>query len=137
MIRHKTGWADPGSGDPGSGDPGSGDPGWADPGWADPGWADPVGLLRDPLMTALRRARARQRARHAVAEASSGRLADLTDREVQILQLVAVGRTKSAIARAPDVSPRTIAKHLERIYRKLDVTSRAAAVYHATTRSGR
>ncbi len=32
---------------------------------------DLLGLLRDPLMTALRRARVRQRARHALAEASS------------------------------------------------------------------
>ena len=98
---------------------------------------DLLGLLRDPLMTALLRARGRQCARHALAEASSRRLADLTDREVQVLQLVALGRTNVAIARALDVSPRTIAKHLERIYRKLNVTSRAAAVYYATTGSGR
>jgi DNA-binding NarL/FixJ family response regulator len=53
----------------------------------------------------------------------------LTDRELQILELAALGRTNHAIARHIDVSPRTVAKHLEHIYRKLGVTSRAAAVY--------
>jgi DNA-binding CsgD family transcriptional regulator len=42
--------------------------------------------------------------------------------------LVAVGRTSVAIGRVLDVSPRTVAKHLERIYRKLGVGNRAAAV---------
>ena len=42
---------------------------------------------------------------------------------------VAQRRTNSSIARTLDVSPRTIAKHLEHIYRKLGVTSRAATVH--------
>jgi DNA-binding CsgD family transcriptional regulator len=49
------------------------------------------------------------------------------------LRLAALGRTNSAIARALDVSPRTVAKHLEHIYRKLDVTSRTSAVFAALT----
>lgn len=44
-----------------------------------------------------------------------------------MLELVALRRTNPAIAHALDVSPRTIAKHLEHIYRKLNVTNRAAA----------
>jgi DNA-binding CsgD family transcriptional regulator len=63
----------------------------------------------------------------------SGRLAGLTDREFQVLQFAAQGCTNRAIARTMGVSPRTIAKHLEHTYRKLGVTSRAAAVYAATT----
>jgi len=51
----------------------------------------------------------------------------LTERETEILRLVALGRTNVAVAHALDVSPRTVAKHLEHIYRKLDVTSRASA----------
>jgi DNA-binding CsgD family transcriptional regulator len=90
-----------------------------------------LGLLRLPLMTALLRAHARYDAQRALATTTPGALADLTDREVQILQLVALGRTNAAIARSLDVSPRTIAKHLERIYRKLGVSSRTAAVSHA------
>lgn len=56
---------------------------------------------------------------------------DLTDREIRVLRLAALGRTNSAIARALDISPRTVAKHLEHIYRKLDVNSRTSAVFAA------
>lgn len=86
-----------------------------------------------PLMRALQRARQRRRAREGLATATSGALADLTDREVRVLRLAALGRTNSAIARALDISPRTVAKHLEHIYRKLDVTSRTSAVLAAMT----
>jgi DNA-binding CsgD family transcriptional regulator len=92
---------------------------------------DLLGVIRVPLMTALKRARQRQRAREGLATATSGALADLTDREMRVLRLAALGGTNSAIARALDVSPRTVAKHLEHIYRKLDVTSRASAVFTA------
>jgi DNA-binding CsgD family transcriptional regulator len=81
-----------------------------------------------PVRNALRRSAARHRARTAVAAEPDG-LADLTGREMQVLDLAAAGRTNVAIARAIDVSPRTVAKHLEHIYRKLGVTGRAAAVY--------
>jgi DNA-binding CsgD family transcriptional regulator len=58
-------------------------------------------------------------------------MADLTDRELQLLELVALGNTNTAIARKLGISPRTVAHHLDSAYRKLDVTSRAAAVYRA------
>jgi DNA-binding CsgD family transcriptional regulator len=82
---------------------------------------DLLNVIRLPLVTALQRARQRQLAD----------LADLTDREIRILRLAALGRTNSAIARALDISPRTVAKHLEHIYRKLDVNSRTSAVLAA------
>jgi DNA-binding CsgD family transcriptional regulator len=88
--------------------------------------------LSAPLGNALRRARDRHSAGAALATAGSDGLADLTDREIQVLQLAARGGTNLAIARTFDVSPRTVAKHLEHIYRKLGVTSRAAAVYRTT-----
>jgi DNA-binding CsgD family transcriptional regulator len=97
---------------------------------------DLLNVIRIPLTTALERARQRQRAREGLATATSGALtslADLTDREVRILRLAALGRTNSAIAHALDISPRTVAKHLEHIYRKLDVTSRTSAVFAALT----
>jgi DNA-binding CsgD family transcriptional regulator len=97
---------------------------------------DLLSVIRVPLMTALERARQRQRAREGLATATSGALAglnDLTDREMRVLRLAALGRTNSAIARALDVSPRTVAKHLEHIYRKLDVTSRTSAVFAVLT----
>jgi DNA-binding CsgD family transcriptional regulator len=89
-------------------------------------------LLRSvmPAMrNALRRSRRQRHARAAVAAGHDDTLADLTDRELEVLQMAARGRTNRAIARALDVSPRTVAKHLEHAYRKLGVTSRAAAVY--------
>ncbi len=95
---------------------------------------DVLGVLRAPLMTARERAARRHRAKHALTAASDSHLGGLTRRELQILDLVTQGRTNSYIARTLDVSPRTIAKHLEHIYRKLGVTSRAAAVHRATRR---
>jgi DNA-binding CsgD family transcriptional regulator len=88
---------------------------------------DMLGLLRGPLMTGLLRARNRQLAHSALNTARPASLAALTDREIQVLELVAQGRTNTAIAHMLGVSPRTIAKHLEHIYRKLGVASRAAA----------
>lgn len=95
---------------------------------------DLLSVIRVPLMTALERARQRERAREGLATAACGApagLTGLTDREMRVLRLAALGRTNSAIARALDVSPRTVAKHLEHIYRKLDVTSRTSAVFAA------
>jgi DNA-binding CsgD family transcriptional regulator len=53
---------------------------------------------------------------------------ELTQRELAVLRLVGTGSTNSAIARTMGISPRTVAKHLEHVYRKLDVCNRAAAV---------
>jgi DNA-binding NarL/FixJ family response regulator len=54
----------------------------------------------------------------------------LTERERAVLLLVAQGRTNRAIGHALEVSPRTVAKHLEHVYRKLDVSCRVQAVAH-------
>jgi DNA-binding CsgD family transcriptional regulator len=86
-----------------------------------------LGLLRGPLMAALQRGRNRELAHSALSTTAPATLAVLTDREMQVLELVALGRTNAAIAHALEVSPRTIAKHLEHIYRKLGVASRTAA----------
>jgi len=92
---------------------------------------DLLSVIHLPLMTALQRAQQRQRAREAISSA----LTDLTDREIRVLRLAALGRTNNAIAHALDISPRTVAKHLEHIYRKLDVNSRTSAVFAALTDS--
>jgi|SRR5437016_1776808 len=94
-----------------------------------------LSVLRPALIAALLRARRRQRAGRVLTATACSELADLTQREIQILQLVADGRTNAAIAHALQVSPRTVAKHLEHIYRKLDVSSRAAAVSRLTMAS--
>ena len=52
----------------------------------------------------------------------------LTERELEILGLLARGFTQSDIARDLVVSPKTVGKHIERILKKLGVHSRAEAV---------
>jgi DNA-binding CsgD family transcriptional regulator len=94
---------------------------------------DLLAVLRAPLVRATSRARSRHRARQALTGPDDSQLAGLTGRELQLLELVAMGRTNTAIARLLEISPRTVARHLDNIYRKLDVSGRAAAVYRAVT----
>jgi DNA-binding CsgD family transcriptional regulator len=58
------------------------------------------------------------------------RKSDLTDRESEVLALVAQGRTDAQIAEALVISPRTVHAHLRTIYRKIGVTSRFAAIHY-------
>jgi HD-GYP domain-containing protein (c-di-GMP phosphodiesterase class II)/DNA-binding CsgD family transcriptional regulator len=53
--------------------------------------------------------------------------AGLTDREVEVLGLLARGLSNRDIARRLFVSPSTVGTHVEHIYQKLGVSSRAAA----------
>lgn len=53
--------------------------------------------------------------------------AGLTPREVEVLRLVARGRSNKQIARELYVTPKTVANHVEHIYMKIDVSSRAGA----------
>jgi DNA-binding NarL/FixJ family response regulator len=55
----------------------------------------------------------------------------LTEREVQVLKLVASGRTNRAIASKLGISEKTVARHLSNIFNKLDLSSRAAATAYA------
>lgn len=52
-------------------------------------------------------------------------LATLSKRELEIAVLVSGGRTNQQIARALELSHKTVETHLGRIFRKLDVSSRA------------
>jgi DNA-binding NarL/FixJ family response regulator len=60
-----------------------------------------------------------------------GNPADLTAREMEVLQLLAQGLTYAQIADKLVISRRTVNVHLTSIYSKLDVTSRAAATRFA------
>lgn len=53
---------------------------------------------------------------------------NLTQRQLELLQLVASGHTNNEIASRMFVSPFTVRKHLENIYERLGVANRAAAV---------
>jgi ATP/maltotriose-dependent transcriptional regulator MalT len=55
----------------------------------------------------------------------------LTSREVQVLQLVASGKTNRAIAEELAISEKTVARHISNIFTKLDLSSRAAATAYA------
>lgn len=55
----------------------------------------------------------------------------LTPREIEVLELVAAGKTNRAIAAELSLSERTIDRHVSNILTKLDVPSRAAATAYA------
>lgn len=55
----------------------------------------------------------------------------LTERELQVLRLVAAGRSNREIAAALVISEHTVARHVQNIFSKLGVSSRAAAVAFA------
>lgn len=66
-------------------------------------------------------------------EITSGHTAPggLTPREVEVLGLVATGKTNRAIAGELHISDKTVARHLSNIFSKLGVSSRAAATAYA------
>ncbi|HVL32862.1 MAG TPA: HD domain-containing phosphohydrolase [Actinomycetota bacterium] len=61
----------------------------------------------------------------------SARAAGLTSREVEVLRLVARGMPTKAIARALDIAPKTADNHIQRIYAKCGVSTRAGATLFA------
>ncbi|HVD52621.1 MAG TPA: LuxR C-terminal-related transcriptional regulator, partial [Propionibacteriaceae bacterium] len=54
-----------------------------------------------------------------------------TEREIEVLRLVAAGRSNPDIAHALVLSPKTVERHLSNIFTKLDVPSRTAAAAYA------
>ena len=63
--------------------------------------------------------------------APSGHPHGLTPRELQVLRLVAAGKTNKAIAAELFLSEKTVDRHVSNIFTKLDVPSRAAATAYA------
>jgi LuxR family maltose regulon positive regulatory protein len=65
--------------------------------------------------------------------ASSGQalVEPLSQRELEVLHLIALGRTNREIAQQLIVSPGTVKAHTSSIYRKLDVANRTEAVARA------
>jgi DNA-binding NarL/FixJ family response regulator len=84
-----------------------------------------------PLLSALGRL-ARRRSSHRIApqvptSGSDVATSMLTPRELDVLRLVAQGLSNSGIARQLVLSEHTVHRHLANIFRKLDLSSRAAA----------
>jgi DNA-binding NarL/FixJ family response regulator len=55
----------------------------------------------------------------------------LSEREVEVLRLVAAGKTNREIAAEMVISEHTVSRHLQNIFRKLRVSTRAAATAFA------
>ena len=64
-------------------------------------------------------------------ELSPAPLEPMSEREREVLELVAAGHSNQQIARRLVITPATVKKHLEHIYTKLDVHSRTAALARA------
>ncbi|HET6795049.1 MAG TPA: HD domain-containing phosphohydrolase [Acidimicrobiales bacterium] len=68
---------------------------------------------------------------HGDARIRAGWPAGLSDREVEVLRLIARGRTNKEVAAALHVSAKTVGRHVENLYTKIGTNSRAAAAVFA------
>ena len=59
-------------------------------------------------------------------------VAGLSEREVEVLRLVARGHTIKQIAQQLSIAPKTADNHIQHIYAKIGVSTRAAAALFAT-----
>ncbi len=64
----------------------------------------------------------------------AARPAGLTEREIEVLRLVAEGKSNREVAHSLSLSEHTVARHLQIIFNKLGVSSRAAATAFAVQR---
>lgn len=64
---------------------------------------------------------------NSAAQASLG----ITEREFEVLRLVAAGRSNKEIAQSLAVSPNTIKSHLARLFEKLEASRRTEAILRA------
>jgi DNA-binding NarL/FixJ family response regulator len=83
----------------------------------------------DELVARLRRAVTR--VQNGTVEIRNANAAALTEREVEVLGLLARGLDSGEIARKLVISPKTVSAHLQRVMAKLGVHSRAHAVARA------
>ena len=69
---------------------------------------------------------------HAPGQDTTGKSdASLSPREIEVLRLVATGKTNREIAEGLFLSEKTVARHVANIFTKLDVNTRAAATAYA------
>jgi HD-GYP domain-containing protein (c-di-GMP phosphodiesterase class II) len=66
--------------------------------------------------------------------ATPERLAGLTAREIEVLRLIAAGDTTKQAASKLDISPKTADNHIQSLYSKIGVTTRAGAALYALER---
>ena len=63
---------------------------------------------------------------------SDSTAADLTQRESEVLALIALGMRNAEVANELGLAETTVAGYIKSIYRKLGISSRAEAAWHAT-----
>lgn len=61
-------------------------------------------------------------------------VAGLTEREIDVLRLIARGRSMKEIARSLGISPKTVDNHIQHLYAKIEVRTRAGATLFAIER---
>lgn len=61
----------------------------------------------------------------------SGHLDELTERELEVLHLIAKGLSNDTIAQQLNLSPKTVRNHITAIFSKLEITRRAEAIIRA------
>jgi HD-GYP domain-containing protein (c-di-GMP phosphodiesterase class II) len=66
--------------------------------------------------------------------ASAERVTGLTPREIEVLRLIAAGRTAKEAARQLDIAPKTADNHIQSLYSKIGVSTRAGAALYALER---
>jgi DNA-binding NarL/FixJ family response regulator len=66
-------------------------------------------------------------------EVALARRLPITPREAEVLARLADGRKNAGIAHELGISPHTVVRHVDHIYRKLGVQTRAAATRVALT----
>lgn len=64
-------------------------------------------------------------------DTAAGRSHGLTSRELQVLRLVAAGKTNRTVAAELSISEKTVARHVSNIFTKLGLSTRAAATAYA------
>jgi len=100
------------------------------------------GALRNEVLTAVRAAAAgeaifgptlakRMMQYFSQVKAPSAAFPELTEREREVLTLIAQGRSNSEIADALVLSPKTVRNHITNIFDKLQVADRAQAIVRA------
>jgi HD-GYP domain-containing protein (c-di-GMP phosphodiesterase class II) len=70
----------------------------------------------------------------AARRSAPGKIAGLTAREMEVLRLIAAGHTAKEAARELGISPKTADNHIQNLYSKIGVTTRAGAALFALER---
>ena len=71
------------------------------------------------------------RAQNAVVETTDALRAELSERELEVLKLIAIGKDNAEIARELFISPKTVKNHISNILMKLHIDNRIQAAVYA------